>query len=278
VLELSGVKHIQMPAESEKSVSKEHYASSELYKAIVHIAPDLLIVDRMWMVVRNMLPALSCKKLFVTSQVIDDFFRIETPKGENISFDGSLYERCIGMEPFESTVELEHIEPVIIRNKDEILPREEARRRLLENAEREGLYDVHGLPKTSTGRGLFRRNKQETEEKPICFLGMNFLPGYYEKLAQKYSYLEDEYIVISSTNMDHGGLFPVADYYNAIDFMVCSATYNLFWESRVFGKEAVFEVVPARFCNQQARLDMYSEYVPKENGADQLARIIVDIL
>ena len=40
-----------------------------------------------------------------------------------------------------------------------------------------------------------------------------------------------------STNIYGDGIFPIADYYNAIDLLICPPTYNHFWEARFFNKD-----------------------------------------
>jgi hypothetical protein len=104
---------------------------------------------------------------------------------------------------------------------------------------------------------------------------MNFQPGYFENLKKHYDYLKRQgYDVVYSTNIYGGGIFPIADYYNAIDLIISSPTYNTFWEARYFKKEAVFEKVPVRYCDLDRRIRKCSDFDFDDNGADQLARII----
>ena len=50
------------------------------------------------------------------------------------------------------------------------------------------------------------------------------------------------------------------------------AGYNAFWEARYFGKEACFAPFPRHFEDQYHRVRVNSDYVPKENGADELVK------
>jgi UDP-N-acetylglucosamine:LPS N-acetylglucosamine transferase len=79
--------------------------------------------------------------------------------------------------------------------------------------------------------------------------------------------------MVYSTNYQ-GGLFPVLDYFNAFDLLICSAGYNAFWEARFFDKEAIFIPVPRRFEDQRKRVEENLDYTFKENGADQLVDMI----
>ena len=145
---------------------------------------------------------------------------------------------------------MEQVNPLIIRNRNEILPRNTALNKLGLNGNKE-----------------------------VCFIGVNYKHGYLEKLKEKYSYIKDEgdYDVIYSTNMYGKGIFPIADYYNAIDLLICPATYNHFWESRFFNKKTIFETVPVNFCDLDLRIKECSNYEFKENGADQLADILLNL-
>ena len=247
---LSGfpVRHISLPPEAPDALSLKNYFSSHLFSQIDLLKPDVLVVDRMWFTLYHMIPELKCRKIFVTGRVVDSLFSVSGPEGALV-FDPMQYNRVIGIEPFLSSVQMEHIDPLVIRNHSEILYREEA-----------------------LGRLGF------TGDKKVCFIGMNFQQGYFDRVKEKYSYLEAEgWDVCYSTNLYGEGLFPLADYYNAVDLVIGSATYNLFWETRYFNKEAVLEPVPVRFCDQKGRLNEYSDHNFSINGADTLADIILHL-
>lgn len=247
VCDCLGISHVELPRENHSSFSLENYRESLLFQNIEALKPDILIVDRMWFSLHGFIDTLQCRKIFITSQVRDKFFTIETDSAA-ITFDPCQYDHSIAIEPFRAPVELEIINPLIIRNHDEILSRKEA----------------------LAGLGL-------TEKKPVCFMGLNFKEGFPEKLFRQYRKLKKEYQVIQSTNLQGEGIFPIADYYNAVDLVVSSATYNTFWEALYFDKEAVLETVPVEFCDQQQRLRECSGFEFTENGADQMAGIILNL-
>ena len=58
------------------------------------------------------------------------------------------------------------------------------------------------------------------------------------------------------------GVFPIVDYFNAFDFVVC------------FGKQAVFVPHPRRFEDQSWRIDNCRAYRFSGNGADQLVGML----
>ena len=82
--------------------------------------------------------------------------------------------------------------------------------------------------------------------------------------------------MIYSTNYK-GGIFPVADYFNAFNFIITSGGYNSFWEAKYFEKEALFIPVPRQFEDQKKRIDECLGMTFEENGADQLVDIILNL-
>ncbi len=219
--------------------------ASALFNTLMDLKPDILIVDRLWFSLYHFISDLPCRKIFLTIQVRDDFFRIALPGG-TLSFRGDHYNRVLAIEPFESSVPMERINPIILRNRNEIYSREEALQKL-------------GFPR----------------EKNIALIALNFKGDYYSKLKTKYAYLEDVgYDVIYTTNLEGGGIFPVVDYFNAIDLVICGAGYNQFWEVIYFDKESVFENVPLNFSDTEKRIRECQEFSFEINGADQLVDII----
>ena len=238
------IKHIEIPIESEEQLSKEQITSSTLYKTITKINPDILIVDLLWFSIYNFIDELNCKKVFICHQVVDNFFTIKMPEKE-LRFNEKQYDLLLSIEPFRSKIKFKNINPLILRNRDEILSREEA---------------------------LTKLNLDPSKE--VCLYAFNNRPGDFDKFRKKYSYLEDVYQMVYTSNYS-GGLFPVIDYFNAFDFIVCAAGYNQFWEVIYFNKEAVFEHVPLNFSSTERRVTECSDYQFDENGADQLVDIIL---
>jgi len=70
-----------------------------------------------------------------------------------------------------------------------------------------------------------------------CLIAYNGHPGDFERVEKEYSYLEREgYSIVATTNYRENGIFPVIDYFNAFDLIVCGASYNAFWEVIYFKK------------------------------------------
>lgn len=143
---------------------------------------------------------------------------------------------------------MKQINPLILRNRDEILSRKEAIKALCLDGSRD-----------------------------ICLFAFNGRPGDFEKNKRKYSYLESAGYQMVYTSNYEGGLFPVVDYFNAFDFIVCAAGYNQFWEAIYFGKEAVFENVPLNFSSTEKRIDECIDFHFDENGADQIVQLMLNL-
>ncbi len=245
-----GVSVRRIPGENEHHLSRSNYKTSALYRTLLDLKPDVLIVDLSWFTLYQFIDELECKKIFLCRQIEDAAFIIPLPEGP-LRFEPDHYDRVFAIEPFESSLKMERLNPLIIRNRDEILPREAA---------------LHAL-----GGG---ESEKEKEGSKLCLFAFNGKPGEFEEKRKTYAYLEDEGYTIFYTSNFHGGLFPAVDYFNAVDLLICGAGYNAFWEAVYFKKDAIFVPVRRRFENQRLRVETCAEFEFTENGADQLAREI----
>ncbi len=237
------VKNIKIPRESEKELSKDNYLNSILYKTLTELNPDVLIVDLLWFRIHNFAHALKCKKIFLCHFVFERFFSIQLEDGL-LTINPDQYDLMLAVEPFTCSIPMKQINPLLLRNRDEILTREEACEKLGLDTERDN-----------------------------CLYAFNNNPGDFDKYRKKYSHLEDFYKMVYSSNY-RGGIFPVVDYFNAFDYIVCAAGYNMFWEVIYFQKEASFENFPMNFSSTEYRINKCQEFFFEENGSDQLAEII----
>jgi hypothetical protein len=238
--------HQEIPIEDDNALSALNYQSSTLFHSLNALGTEVLIVDLLWFPLHHFIRELTCKKILICRQVDDRFFSLPL-HGGSLDFDRSRFDLVLATEPFDSIVPMERINPIIIRNRNEILPRPEALKRLALD-----------------------------ETRPNCLFAFNGHPDDFNRVKKKYSYLEDVYRMVYSTNY-HGGLFPAADYFNAFDFMVCGAGYNQFWEAIFFDKEAVFEPTETVFEDQERRVRECQEHYFDENGADQLVELILKL-
>ncbi len=242
-------RHIEIPAGDEHEHSKDTYSNSAVYSTLAALDPDILIVDLLWFPLHHFIREMKCKKLFLFTQISNPrFFKIELP-GETLQFSPEYFDLLLQAEPLPLDIGARRINPIVLRNRDEILSQSQALDKL----------------------------KLEPSDKPNCLFAYNGEPGEYEAIREKYSYLEEEYRMVHSSNYSGTGFFPIVDYYNAFDFIVSGAGYNAFWEIIYFDKEAVFEPVPRQFEDQTYRIRECQEFYFDENGADQLADIIMGL-
>lgn len=240
-------RHIEIPIEDDMAHTRENFETSVLYKRLLECDPDVLIVDLMWFPLYNFIRELRCTKIFLHTQIADRrFFTMESPDGTRV-FTPAHFDLLLQAEPLPVDIGAKMINPIIIRNPDEILPSETALKKL----------------------GI------ENPQRKTCLFAYNGEPGEYEFIRNKYSYLEDNgYRMLYSTNYAGKGYFPIVDYFNAFDFIISGAGYNQFWEIVYFDKEAVFEPSPRVFEDQSWRIQHSQGYYFTENGADQLVKII----
>ena len=244
--EAVGIPVHRVPPEGPATLTTERFRDSELYQTIRTLRPTVVVVVQSWYTMQTMTAWLDCPVVVAFRNASPEFFRLTGPAGE-IVFDPEAFTRVVAWEPYDFEFETTRILPVILRNPDEVLSRMEAAATL-------------GVDPA----------------KSTALVAVNGHPGDFESLRNTYSYLDDEYQVIYSSNY-HGGIFPAVDYFNAFDFLVCGAGYNQFWEAVYFDKDAVFEPVPTRFESQAWRVEKCQDYRFTENGADQLARIIANL-
>jgi hypothetical protein len=246
--DIFGIKHIELPPEDESQLSPDSYSGSHLYKTILSLNPDVLIIDLLWFPLYHFIRDIRCKKIFICHYVVDSFFAVPL-KEHTLYFRPEDYDRMLAIEPFRNKFPFDEINPIIIRNRSEILSRKSA-------------MDALGL--ADNGRKK-------------CLVAFNARPGDFDTHKKKYSHLEREgYDMVYSTNYEKG-IFPAVDYFNAFDLIVCGAGYNQFWEAKYFDKRTVLETIQGHFSSQEKRIKMGRNFHFDENGADQLVDIIQKI-
>ena len=109
------------PVDPEEVLDPLRGPESELARALVDYAPDLLITDMFWAPLLHIRPILDCEAWLLVRSCPPMWLRgTATSK-----FDASQYARVIGIEPIEHEAIREHIEPIVVCNPDEAKTREE---------------------------------------------------------------------------------------------------------------------------------------------------------
>ncbi len=239
--------HIIVPYEPENELSRETFQKSAIYKKLKKLKPDVLLVNHLWFTLYHFLDDLPCKKIYLSDSVEDRFFRIKLGDSA-IKFTEMNFDRTIAIEPFKSGIPMEEVSPLLQRNRDEILER---------------------------GKALDFLNRDGSGK--LALYGLDGHPYETEELRKRNKELEREgYDIIRPT--DYGAdIYPVADYYNALDLLICGGGYTQVWEAVYFGKEALFEPKKLRFSDQSDRVRRAENYQFTENGADRLVDIIMNL-
>ena len=244
--EQAGFNTIAIPLEHEGQLSRENFHTSELYSALETLKPDILIIDLVWYVFHAFIDLLPFKKALLLRQVIGAFFSLPFPDG-TVNIDPHQYDLILSIEPWECPIGNRQIDPIIIPNREELLPRDQAETEL----------------------------RLDPDDGSRCLIYMNGKPGEFEETEKNFNYLEGEgYTIVSSCSF-HEGIFPVAKYFNAFDLVVCSGGYNSFWETRYFRKKAIYVPFPRKFEDQNKRIQENHDKTVKKNGADELVSLLL---
>ena len=246
--EFSGIvepffEHVHVQPEPEKLLRTDHDTS--LFYAIEGLSPDVLIVSGIWLPLYRILADLPGRKVFITRMAPEGWFHVPLPDG-SIDFDPSAYDLAFTIEPGFSLPGAQAVEPMIVRNHDEVLRREDAR-------------DAFRVP----------------VGKKLCVIAHNGYAGELETLIEAYGAPGSEYHVVTATNAAERDLFPLAEYASAIDLLIGGAGYNIFYETRYFEIESILCPFERNADDQAWRLATNSEYRFDENGADTIARRVL---
>lgn len=242
--ESQGIRTIPLDPESFEGLSEQRFRTSPTFVTLRNLAADIVIVDLAWFATHRVVGALPGRSVLLLRQVAEEFFGY-VHNDRLVELDPSVYGQVVAIEPWPLPFPAVQIDPIVIRNADELLPRGAA----------------------AVALGL-------DPDQQTALITTNGKPGEYEELCNTYSYLGDAYQLFCSSN-HHGGIFPLVDYFNAFDFIVCSAGYNAFWEAVYLEKPAVFVPNPRRFEDQSWRVEQCQEYRFSGNGADQLVRLLL---
>jgi hypothetical protein len=240
--------HIDIRPEAEDILAEGAYLDSDIYSTLNDLKPDVLLVDLLWFPLHYFIDEIKCGKIFLCRQVDYRFFSIRH-KNKIVEFNPKSYDRLLAIEPFRDRLfQMKEINPIIIRNHDEILPRNEALSEL-------GLND----------------------SAKTFLLSHNGVAGEFEHFKKKYRHLEKKgYKGVYSTNYAEG-IFPTVDYFNAFNMIICGAGYNSFWEVRFFKKDAIIIPTYRTFESGEIRMKECKNFEFRENGADQLVEIAMNL-
>lgn len=222
----------------------ESAQASETARALRDFAPDVLLVDLAFRDLRHLLPLPNCEAWLLLRWIPRKLLYGPFNK----TFDPSQYERVIGTEPglpFEVPFQLE---PLVVCNRDECMPEGSLLERL-------------GVP-AGKALSLIAHTGKESEVAGLEQLEREAFPQHF---------------VARATLHDEAALFPLAPWLPDADRIVGGAGYGLYWETRWLGLAARSELRPFSrgIDDQTPRMRHGQSYHMRENGADQLAALLV---
>ena len=226
-----------------------HDRDTDIYAALRMLEPDVLIVSMIWLPLLPIIRELPGLKVFVARKTFDRWWRIPLPDGRYLEFDASPYDLLFNIEPGYRLPWAEQMEPMVICSRDELFPRETARHEL-------GAMD----------------------DRPLCVVAHNGYAGELDQILSEEKLDAGSYNIITLTNTQQGrNIFPLAEYARGIDFLIGGAGYNLFYEARYFGIPSRHIPFKRNGDDQAWRLETNRNYSFQENGADTVARRIIEL-
>lgn len=210
--------------------------------------PDILVSEMHWFAVQPVLETLKAcgtQAVYLARQVHKDFFH-PTQLQPRHWFQPDRWDLCFGLEMWEAPQGFAFLNPMIMKEPQEILPAAKAK----------------ALLGTKTAQ-------------PTCVLAETGNPDDRLRvwdLEERYRHLGYETIVMGPGRFWH---FPLIDLFNGIDFLVTGAGYNTFWESRYYHKQSHFLVCPRQFEDQKERVRKFADASVPKNGAEELVDILI---
>jgi hypothetical protein len=240
-----GIEIVALDAEA--LIDPDRAAGTELAARLGELAPDLLLVDMFWVPLRFILDDLGCPAWLMLRSCPPVW--LTGPDG--VRFAPEQYERMMAIEPIDGGgLELEPIDPVVVCNPDELRSRDELCERFrLDPARRIVAVSHAGL------RGEIHRLLTLDQLGPVAqLLRFDLYTGR--------------------------GVFPLAPWLGAADEIHSSAGYNSYWEARWLGyaPRTKLTAIPRTFDDPVWRVRTCGSYRMRENGADAIARSIVERL
>lgn len=210
---------------------------SNLGAAVAAFAPDLVVLGQFWAPVHHLIAAWGAPAWLLLRAAPAQW----TQGFPGMPFDPKRFARIVAIEPVELAHVRERIDPIVLANADDagpLLPTPLSSRAAL------GVVAVHAG-----------------------------LPGELEQLVAR----SPKPVTTRFDLRDQSAPFPVCLLLAAdAEHVVCGAGYNSYWEARWLHYASRTTFVPfARNIDDQAwRVTACADFVPKENGADVLARWI----
>lgn len=228
--------------EGDRTYQDRHLApASPLAEKLQAFAPDLLLVDLFWAPLYWILPRLSCPAWLLLRLCPPVW--LQGPMG--MPFRPEPFERIVAIEPIESLMLTDRLDPIVVANREDCRPRH-------------ALRELLNWP----------------EGRPLAAVAHAGKPGEIDSLREALGESAPDAAVLDL--FAENAPFPAAEWLGGADRIALGAGYNSFWEAHWLGyaDRTAFVPVPRSIDDQTRRLRDFPK-APKENGADRLARWIL---
>jgi hypothetical protein len=231
-----------VPIASDQALHDRHLApTTELAARLRRYDPDLLLVDMFWMPLRHVLPALRCE-CWLLVRICPPVWLTGPPAAP---FQPEQYSRILGIEPSTHPRVDAVVDPIVVCNRDECRPPAALRELFRVPAGQPLRVALH-----AGERGEVEMLARAGAGQPLTVLDL----------------------------FDEQAPFPAAEWLGGADQIVSGAGYNAYWEARWLGyaERTIFVPFPRSIDDQSRRLEQFATHGMAANGADVLARWILD--
>lgn len=210
---------------------------SELYRELHQFQPHLLLVDLFWAPLFHIVPRLGIPAWLLVRKVPGWWWRVN----EHTVFDPAQYARIFAIEPFDLPINVTQMDPIVICNRNECSPPEELAR----------------------GLGL-------NESEAVNVIVHSGSAREQEILKAKASSYGSPRVLRE---------FPACTLLGGARRIMAGCGYNTFWEAKWLGyfNKCEFTPFPRGIDDQEWRLAQCSHIEMVSNGADKLAREMLDL-
>lgn len=218
--------------------------TSELAAALKTFDADILLIDMFWAPLLHITPSLRAKSWLLIRQCPPAWLR-----GPSFArFEPGRYQRLIAIEPLDHPLLKDQIEPIVYCNPDEMHP-----------------------------PGTLRKHLGLSDHQHLTVVMQAGLEGEIEAFSPPPNTQTHTHIFRSDPFHPETLIFPLAPWLHDANTILCGAGYNAFWEAKWLGHfdRTHFHAFQRLIDDQAWRLREMSHYTMHQNGADQLASMLL---
>ncbi|MDC7234164.1 MAG: hypothetical protein PQJ58_13095 [Spirochaetales bacterium] len=241
---------VLVPLEPELLFSKPE--ATVLYQYLNHLAPDLIIVDTIWVPAAPLLHFFKAKKVFYSFFMPEFWFGVHPWDKEGFyPFNPEDYDLCLARDPVFGFPGSINIPPVI------------------------NVHETLNKPPE-----IIRKVLQVSDDKKLALIAHNGEEGEIEKIMEQADIDPAEYCQrsLSSFQDVSNQLFPLSHYMSGIDLAIGGAGYHFFWETKYYNIPSIYIPQPRIGNEQHWRLENCSDYDGPYDGAEKMVNMILELL